>query len=687
MRLQEWRRATEATAADHRRGVRNLMAFCGLGYDAWDADLATAVKYEGRDPKTYNFAPHLIEGVAGNLIMNWFDPKFVSCMGDNLDQWAFLQNVWYANKDYYKYKASSMRCIRYGMIWRGIEEIEIDRPSPDPRTWGVKFTTVRPDFFMVDPSVVSDNITRDAKRCWKHSYLRPIDMLMLFPEAEDDIRRRLVDMAKQAKGYGEMWDEIEIGTFRNFDLKKLGSKFLCIEDFHIENEKEVRYIHTLTNSQMPQESIDARKDWAAQRGIELTDDTVLAFAEWTPTLRVTTLCKDLGVQLEDKKDFRQLDGHLPFYMWSFLQIAGKSIGAMDVLIDPLQDINKREAAKQKIITQSPIAGKTILHPDLFGNSQNRQESAVADMTDASKPIIADEDADFRRTLWGTIPGVQIPGALLQDETFKIDLLSRLVRLPPAMQGFSESSRESGVLLGRKVIEGSVLQRLPMEFLIQHEQDKAEDWVKMAIKIYGGDVNINRGFYDAGGNVVTKLNVPIGYDENGDMIMQNDIARIGRVNVIIAQSKENDYLKQAKREITVAELQAMAPTDFNILSRTIVENELVQSLDVIDSEQKRRIDESTKISYDLALESMYVKLAQAKLMRQQTEMQVQQLQQPQMQQPGPNGQPVPGGAGGAPAPMPDQLRGAPMGPTMADERSPVPEMGRVPTATQAAAPQQ
>jgi len=407
-----------------------------------------------------------------------------------------------------------------------------------------------------------------------------------------------------------------------------------VEYYHFEFEAKRKVIDKVTLQEYPDfgfpfgstEDFASKAMYAQERGWNPQDMVVTE--RKVPVLWCTTFCKDLGVLLDNRRDIRQLDGKLPFYFWSFMMVNGVAIGIMDLIMAPQQDINKREAAKTKYLTQTPIGGKMTIHPTAFGGEGEELDKAIADATDPSKPFIFDANVPegLAGSLIGMINGMQINPAIFQDESTKIDFMSKIGRLPPAMQGLTERSGESGIHMGRKVIEGSIMQRVPMEFLLQKEKQKATDWVKMNILLCGGNgdkrrwlANLNRTFRALDGSKVI-MNEVVAVDNTGTPTqVKSDISKLKNVEVDITESKENDFVRQMKRESTVASLQATPPSPQNDMIRAELEATLVENLDYATTDGRERAEEAAQLRRQIANN-------QSKIIMLQTEMDLKRLQE-------------------------------------------------------------
>jgi len=191
----------------HRmRCIRNTKTYASLGTDQWNDGLLATLRREGREPDSYNFAQFIVDGVAGNYVMNWFDPKFSDREDDDVDVTNgvnSLQKKYYADKKKYDFKASALRSIRDGCIYGGWEEMVIDK-RVDPRGTPY-FEPVRADFIVPDMLNISDQISRKAQELYKEFLMSAEEMYMYFPHAEGRIKNQLKSLGKQTKGQGKLY--------------------------------------------------------------------------------------------------------------------------------------------------------------------------------------------------------------------------------------------------------------------------------------------------------------------------------------------------------------------------------------------------------------------------------------------------------------------------------------------------
>lgn len=641
--LSEYQSARRATQADRLRFIRNKRTVLSLEYDAWDDQTAADLLAQGREPKSYNLVHKYWRGITGNYIMNSYDPRFVDREDTRVQAAstiAKLNRIWYADKEHFNYSSSHNTCIEDGVMGLGVEELTVVRTPDEPRG-RISFNPIPGEFITLDPDAFTDRVSRQAQRCWKDFYLSSTEMIQYFPWMDKEIREKIKEMSKRSKEAAEDFQQISVGYFHT-ERRLLGSKHRVTEYYHFEMTEQDVALDTISGMTLPEtewalgspEDFMAKQVWAASKGLILSPPDIKVITHDIPVLWCTTFCPDLGIILENRKDERQLNGHLPFYAWSYVMKSGKFIGIPDYLYHAQEDFNKRELAKTKIMAQSPIAGKTVIHPLAFGENQSESKlrEAVAELNDCSKPLVLDRDAppNMTASLVHVMQGSQVPGAIFQDQAFKLTLMDSLANFLPALQGQTERSGESGLHYGRKVMEGLISHRMPLNTILQHSRDKFEDWVYMAIKLYGGRnkdekiANYNRTFQGSDGDSVT-VNDYRGDDDNGNPIIVNDLSELRRVDVLITESKENDFQRQATMEVDSMMMNNLKDNPDNDVVIAAFLNSFIKSQPYADEEQKKAAYEAVDLRQQIATVR-----AQARLLAEQNNLKA--MQNPQQNAP-------------------------------------------------------
>ncbi len=647
--LQKYRNAKTTDYYDRRRALTNLSLYAPTSdWEVWPSHLAEDLRNMDLPPNHYNFIQMYVDGAAGNFVVNKVDPQFIDRSDDSIDfseTLDYLKEIYYSDKNFMNYKASHREAILNGCIYRGVEEIKTVRTPQEPMG-RVGFESLSPTAVIFDTYNLTDNVAKGSNEAWKRFYLTPSQMVKYFPQMEDGIKQRLESMKHHEEGNFSQDTTVKFPESSNW-----GSKYEVVEHYYKKDTTIKKAVDTKTGTILPgtgfdfgsQEDYISKLNWAKTNGISLHPENITTISIPHEELWVRTFCYDMALQLEERPDERQLESEtggvrLPFFTWSYITKSGKSIGLADLGKVMQDDLNKREANKTKVMTKTPFNGKPWVHPLAFGEDEDNKKKFVDEYNDPTKPFVFDSDAPPNMNLFGIAQPANINPAIFQDETFKMGLMDRILRLPPAMQGMPGKSAESGILHSRKVIEGNIMQKMPSESLEDYQKEKFKAWLQMAVKLYGGNskdekvANYNRTFHKKTGEKIV-VNKFKGFDEDGEHIVENSLSELRAVDVIISQSKDNDYMKQQRREVDIAYLQAMQPSPTNMGQRAVIEADLAKNLDGVTPEELEQIKEMANLSIEIAKKQMLAKSAEL-------DTQIQQLQQ--MAQ-----QPMPGAGGNIP----------------------------------------
>lgn len=617
--VSDYRNAVKADTHDRMRFLRNLAVYTGIDGQMLPDAIRLALRSQGRQETVYNFVQMILGGHIGNYLMSGTDPKFMDSDADKTDAGAatnFAQRLYFKDKEHGGYNEPKLRKYEAGLLMSGTEEITIDQETANPRDWRIKFVHRRTDLVTYDKNCASNNISRDSRRCWAVSFMSPHQMLQLSPDSGPDIVRALA----KSEGHGEdEYQEIAASTFSDISsLKKFAGTYPVVEDYSLDCEYVDKQLYVMDDASIivlpdtgfkvnSSDDIAAKTEWAMRKGFQINGERVFRHTDHELVLYRRTYCDSLGVVFFNGKDLRQIK-RIPFYDWSFLSIAGMRIGLLDFLIDPHTDINKRLLAKTKAIELLPGAGKWAVSEDNWDGDIKKKQEMIADLSDSSKPWVTPSGIPLQMSLQH-IQGPQVNQALLQDSTEKIQMLFQIGRLPPAKQGQTGNSAESGVGLTKKIIEGDIMNGYPTQTFIYSEHEKAEGWLALASTFYAGPVNYKRTFNGKDGDTLV-VNDFLGYNEDGQEIVVNDVSDLKRSQVTIVESKENSYLKQAQRQLDIDALAAMQPTPMNGGVRAMFETSLAEKMDIVDEAEKAAVSEACALTRKLAVLSLQVQIKQA-----------------------------------------------------------------------------
>lgn len=646
-----WERFLEAESADsldRRRGLENLQLYLPThALDVFDPQVQREFVDQNRKPNKYNFIPMYAEAHAGNLVIaNSVDPKFIDSAAignDSSDTLNTLLDVYYTDKNAFNYDKARNSAVLNGCIYRGVEEVHITRKTDDgmPRIY---FESLAPTSVIFDPTAIfSDDIAEEARESWRRFYYYPKELMSLFPDAKNMIRGYAQSQSNfsQARTYIDVPEEVywqnklQVIEWHHTIAEKVEVAYDTKYQIELPNEKGLQF--------GSKEDFMFKQDFMKEQGRSLDPGDISTSSKMVDTLYLTTFCPTLNLTLQSKRDERQIfktngDVRLPYHVWAFYQKNGKTSGLIDTIKDAQNDINLREAAKTKWLTQT-MHNKTIIHPLAYGDDMAKRNNMVNNLNDPSEPLLLDEDAPIGVALIQTINGGPMNPAFMEDEHTKIEFMNKMTGLNPAMQGIEGKSGESGILYGRKVSEGNMLAKHRSDALQNYEKSKQDSWFQLALLVYSGQnkderiVNRNRSFVNKDGKRII-LNEVTGYDPDNTPIVINDLSKIKRGYTIISVTKQNDFRRQQEREVNIALSNAMGPTTpQNAGLKAILEADLVMGVEDLSPERKAQIEEMSEINVEIAKKTLI-------LTELQLDQQIAQLQGGQPQMPG-----IPGDGGG------------------------------------------
>ena len=610
--ISDFLSASTADLPNRARRTRNTLAVAGIEGSSYNAQDIAQLIANGAHPDEYPFLQKYARGIAGVFLANGFDPKFAARSEKDLDavMLSDLTELYMANKDMGSWKVSEVQCIFDGGIYRGVEEIYIERPDiGDPQSWYVSFRPVRSDSIIFDPAINDNRISRSSKRCWRFSYPRLEEIVMMYPGKEEEIKEYY--RAKQHPSQSDVYDKEKSIHNAYYDAYEScrNNKYQVVEFYKIENRrmKRARYVPTAEDIPLNGEQYGTEKsfeiigEWLLSNGYSLNKEDIMSFSAIEQVLMITVFIPDLQLVLDQGPDERQLGGHLPFYAWSWLEIDGQSIGVVDSLWSSNRDFHKREQAKTKHFEQTPVA-KGWYHANLFDGNQAEEQKFIQNWSDPSVPVKIPDDIPYgtEKHAFGMIPGGEIPNVFQRDQQDKIAQMDNLSGLTPSMQGSTERSGESARHYTSKVIEGNIQQRVPQEFLIEHKKDKVTDWLKLAPKVYGGLANVNRQFRshkDSKRFITT--NEFEGYDNSGKPKLKNDLSKLKRIDVVIGKAPESDIVKLSRRASDIEASQMIAPNAINGEALAILQGNIILNGEFRDESERKRAEEAVERMLELA----------------------------------------------------------------------------------------
>jgi len=615
--LSEFTRAMEHETGNIDRMEDSWKMYSGLDDGQWPDDIKAKMKKEKRNPFQANFIRQKVDGLAGALIKNSFDINFEPVDTDHSDQVKFIKELMYVEKELMDWNVSYRDLIVDGLIQLGVEEMFIsDRYSP---FGNIGFKRILPGHIILDPDWLTNN-TWELRRAWKTAYLRARDIKNIYDVKGDEIEAALAIR----KGIPDEFDNgSPTAGFPHKDMSETyGEKYRVIEYHHMEKEKKTIEIIVANGIVVPEGPDDFKREWAILNKVDLSEGVMKRTVE-VDTYYITTICPSLSkyLVLEDRKARIQI-GRLPFFPWSVARINGRNSGIPELLKSIQITYNKRESMLDHIIATS-ANGAAAIDPNLVDGDENMMRAVQENWNIPGYKFWTTPGAlASGREFVKEMPRSTVDWGVTNQLTRMVDLFDRISKQPAAMDGRSEGSEETGILYARKSIQAEITIAMIHKSLEQHWNDKGEAYVVVAKQLHSG---VYREFNMPGkdGESIS-INKPT-ITPSGEII-ENDIANLPRMKIIVSQSPDSVTQRSIDRAINVEVLRVIGPE--NPLSRSRAVKNVIKTLDGSNAERKQA-EEDAEFEHMINVERAKTEMMSLKFNQAQLQMQLQQLMQPQM----------------------------------------------------------
>lgn len=545
--LYEFNNAKDATMKEQERNSNAWKMFTGFDNGQWDKAIVAEMKKEGRNPFQGNFIRSKVEGLAGNIVKNFFDIGYEPVDGVHTDLTRKIVSLMLSDKELMNWNASYINLVINGLIHLGVEEIFVsDRYDPLGR---IGFRSLLPGHIILDPYWLS-NDSWDLKRAWKVGYLTSKQIKETY-----DTKSEEVDIAIQmSKGRATDYEDYESGNgFPRFSLNdKYGDQYRVIEFKHVEREKKKIEFIVADGIIVPEGTDEYKKEWAILNGVDLSQG-VSTKTENVDVLYVTTICPQISrsLVLEDKKSLIQI-GRIDLFPWSSARYNGTNSGIPELLQSLQETYNKRESQVDFIIASN--AACVAMDPDIVGGNSDAMDEIMKNVNKPNYKFWTEPGAlKSGRSFFQPLPKNQIDIAIVNELTRMVDMADRVSKQPAAMAGRSEGSEENGILFARKQMQAEVAHTVLFRGLEQHWNDKGEAYILLAKQLYSGAY---REFYEFGSGEKIELNTPVVTPEGE--VKENDISQLPRVKVVVTQSPEGVTNRTVDRSMNIELLRVLPP---------------------------------------------------------------------------------------------------------------------------------
>lgn len=653
---QKFNRVIDSVAIDRDRELDNLAIYAGIENGQWPVDIQRKLFDEGRYTSwssymhlgTYNIVARKVEGIAGSIVKNPFDVKYVADETEQSTLTMALQQAYLSDKELMDWESNYLNAVLLALATNiGVLHMSVKNTHPASPMGNIAIESMAPGTMVFDPTWKTMS-SKDCTECWRMAWMTAEEIKGKYNAKGPEIEREIALVERLGHNYE--YDDIDYNR-RPEHLNRNGSKYLVIEHNQMRYEKIEREIDTRTGVVFWEWMDDEQKrGMAKQYGISLEDIRTVKINDRVHY--ITTICPELTLQfaLFDGKAKYQL-GRLPYFPWSPTWISGKRRGIIDLCKDAQLEFNKRQSTIT-LGAQTMVNQGIAIDEAVFGNDQDKIDDFVNNR--GNPRYVARLKAGASRQFPNGIqltPRQQIPGDLFQVANMMADLMDLLAPQPAASEARTERSGESGIHFAQKLEVAKTLQTPLIQGVRQLWNDLGEAYFFLAKQLYRKG---RRTFTSPNGQEIT-INEEI-EDQFGNLYMTNDFSKLSRHKVIISEAPTGVNIRLTQRELNTTLLQNW-PQNLPNSAIGFAAN-IYRSLDLTDQEREQGM-EDIEIDRQLVRANSEAQIANAKVAMFQAEQLLAQATNPaQAQQPG-----LPG------AGPPSQPQLPPGGPSLPDEGIP------------------
>jgi hypothetical protein len=230
-----------------------------------------------------------------------------------------------------------------------------------------------------------------------------------------------------------------------------------------------------------------------------------------------------------------------------------------------------------------------------------------------------------RNYFKEIPRNQVTQDMFNQIQSMIGYIDRIGKQTSTMDGISDSAHDTGILFARRAAQAEVAMTIMTKGVEQDWNEKGEAYLEIAKYLYS-DVYRQVSYKDGitQKQTVLKLNKPVASPEG--IAVENDIKKLPRHKVVVAQSPMGISIKTTERIVNAELLRALPPE--NQLSRAQIVKNVMSTLEM-SSEDRQKLEQTANVEYEFALMNMQTQMMNMKATQAQLEAQMQQAMMPPM----------------------------------------------------------
>ncbi len=523
-----WKTNNTKSESERQRETENWKFVSGVNFGQWPSSALELLQQEGRPPTQFNFIQGKVLSLAGSFLQNPLETKYETEVGT--PEWGadVLNKLLLYNKDSTSWSFAKSQFLLGMLTYRGIMELYKDYSRGPMGDLGLRY--VNPFTMSFDYRWKTSNVD-DCKRIWVAQMMDEDEIAYTFKKKAPEIKaaqKLLRDLMADPNDNSEAIDKIADRSPEYFD--NLGSQYLVLQALELKCESKDRVFDIRTQEYLPDMAPEVREAIMA-----LGDNAqyLRVLPDETKELHVTTICPGLSktLLLEDGLHPLQIGGY-PYVVASALNLHGEAQGVVDVMRDPQETINKREATMTHW-QMTAANGAEMVEEGAFGS----REEFLRYKALKNKPgetFEVSEGTNKEQRIRGRDRGVP-PNDLVDSVNRAVGHMDRMWA-PPAVQAGEGKSGESGTLFKEKREQALVALEYMNKTLEFVDHQIGEKFFKGAKIVYSGPAR--------------KIKLPKGEELNLNWPMDgggkfNDIAMIPRMSIRITQSQAGVSIKRER----------------------------------------------------------------------------------------------------------------------------------------------
>lgn len=609
------------------REEENWRMYSGVNKGQWDPAQLQMLIEEKRAPHQVNFTYQEVNKLLGNLLQNELDTEFIPSRGGMNDASLALNEMYLTDKDLGTWSKTKRMITRAGLVMRGTVEFFVDYTNDEQGRANYRF--VNHNRVMFDPDWTSDNIN-DNKHIIQWAWMDPEEISFVWNKKSADIDSAIELWRQQVPNrmddanmdasllYGDTPEFVDIlnGRFLVIQTRRLDR--ITVDQLYDMNKKDFLPV-------MSKENMDAM--------MRLKGSSLKVLQNKVAIEKIVTIVPGLNLDLilEDSNSPIQM-GRYSMLTWSYSNVNGVPIGAVDFLKDLQQIYNKRESAFTHWQTTA-TNGAEFVEEDFFADPKEYNKYVnEKNIPGGTFKVQAGKLTQGRMGI-ASRPRDNIPNDLHESADRAYNMVPSVIPGGNALSGGEGKSGESSKLFNSKKLQALATIEPTIQSLEEFEKEFGECYFALAKQIYSG---APREVFNKRTKESIYLNMPT---ESGVI---NDMSTLKRHNIVVSKSKRGVTV----REELLNRYTEMMPFFQNPILRSQVEKAAITVLPNIPEKEIEAALVAADEFMDLQISRVRVEKMQNNLGIATASQQMQQFSQQQSPQiPMANPQKTPAGGGG------------------------------------------